>query len=90
MDSGSELDSLATSAISTRQDFVEFLNQLLIDYQKNREEWENQSIDDFLEALAAYANDIPSYYRNLSIEVDADSASWRVFADMLRGAIVYE
>jgi hypothetical protein len=85
-----EPDALETSAISSRKDFVVFLNQLLADYLKNGKNWENQSLGDFLEALSAYAEDVDGYYHNMAIPVDADSASWRVFADMLRGATVYE
>ena len=90
MDSSPEPDALETSAISSRQDFIGFLKQLQTDYLKNGKDWENQNLGDFLEALSAYAADIPGFYNNMSIAVNADSASWRVFADMLRGATVYE
>ena len=90
MDSNPEPDTLETSAISSRQDFIIFLQRLLADYSKSGNNWENQSLGDFLESLSAYATDVPDYYKNMSIAVDADTASWRVFADMLRGATVYE
>ena len=90
MKAHSEPNSLETSAIHSRQDFVAFLNHLLLDYQRNGKEWENQNLGDFLESLAAYATDIDGYYQNMSLPVDADSPSWRVFADMLRGATIYE
>ena len=90
MDSNLEPNTLNTSAISSRLDFIVFLQHLLADYLKNGKDWENQNLGDFLEALSAYAADIPGFYNNMSIAVNADSASWRVFADMLRGATVYE
>ncbi|GAA3970300.1 DUF7660 family protein [Hymenobacter antarcticus] len=90
MDSKPEPDALETSAISSRQDFVVFLQQLRSDYLKNGKDFENQNLGDFLEALSAYAADIPGYYNNMSMAVNADTASWRVFADMLRGATIYE
>ena len=90
MDLNPKPDALDTSAISCRQDFIIFLQQLRSDYLKNGEDWENQNLGNFLEALSAYAADIHGVYRNWSIAVDADSASWRVFADILRGATIYE
>ncbi|WP_460503181.1 DUF7660 family protein [Hymenobacter agri] len=90
MDSDSEQYALDTSTINGRQDFIAFLQQLRIHYLRNGDEWENRNLGDFLAALEAYAADIPCYYRNMSLEVNADSASWRVFADMLRGATIYE
>ena len=90
MDSKPEPDALDISAISSRQDFIIFLQQLRADYLRNGKDWENQNLDNFLEALAAYATDIPGHYNNMSTTADADTASWRVFADMLRGATVYE
>ncbi|MGI4885174.1 MAG: DUF7660 family protein [Janthinobacterium lividum] len=94
MDLPDKYDSLETSAIQNRPDFVSFLNRLLTDYQSNGEEWENQKLGDFLEALATYAADIDGFYQNISsvdkVAIDADVVSWRVFADMLRGATIYE
>lgn len=86
----SKTDKLETATINSRQEFIVFLNQLRTDYRKNGKDWENQNLGDFIEALAAYAADIPGYYRNMSIPVNADTASWRVFADILRGATIYE
>ncbi|NML63893.1 hypothetical protein HHL22_01620 [Hymenobacter sp. RP-2-7] len=89
-----DLYSSETSAVKSRHDFIEFLNNLLTDYQKTGKNWENQNLRDFLEALASYAADVDGYYQNLAKaggeEIDADTASWRVFADMLRSATVYE
>ncbi len=79
-----------TTSISNRADFAAFINLLSADYQQNSAAWENRTLPDFPEALAAYATDIDGYYQNMSLPVDADSPSWRVFADMLRGATIYE
>jgi hypothetical protein len=79
-----------TSSISNRADFAAFIGLLLADYHENSAAWENRNLPDFLEALAAYATDTHGYYQNMSLPLDADSPSWRVFADMLRGATIYE
>ena len=94
MNASGEPNSLETSGIKSRQDFVIFLNQLLTDYQNNSETWENKNLGDFLEALSRYAIDIEGYYQNTSKAgaglIDANCATWRVFADMLQGATIYE
>jgi hypothetical protein len=90
MDEAPELNLPDTSSISNRADFAAFVSLLLADYQQNSAAWENRNLPDFLEAMAAYATDIDGYYRNMSLPLDADSPSWRVFADMLRGATIYE
>ncbi|WP_281487056.1 DUF7660 family protein [Lysinibacillus sphaericus] len=35
-------------SVSNKQQFLEFVNLLSADYKKNRDEWENKSIDLFL------------------------------------------
>nr|WP_262493964.1 hypothetical protein [Flavobacterium beibuense] len=43
-----------------------------------------------MEALSDYAEDIPEYYKNTKQDRSPETADWQVFADMLKGAIVYE
>lgn len=76
--------------VNTRQDFVQFLELLHKDLQQNPEQWENRSLPDFLEALSRYTEDIEYYYKNTQQNINADKPSWRVFADIFRGARIYE
>jgi len=78
------------ASITDREHFCEFLEALYHDFQENPAGWESKSLGDFLEAFAAYARDVDGYYANHDIPVDADRASWRVFADILTGARIYE
>jgi hypothetical protein len=80
----------STEKIKTRQDFVIFLNELLADFQTNKNNWENKDLGSFLEALSRYAEDIDGFYINTGQDVDADKASWKVIADMFMGARIYE
>jgi hypothetical protein len=41
-------------------------------------------------ALSAYAEDIQGYYDNMQPGIDADIPSWQTFADVIRGAKIYE
>jgi hypothetical protein len=76
--------------VTDRQSFINFLEKFHQDLLNNKQDWENKTLEDFLEALTRYAEDITGYYENTKQNVNADAASWQVFADMLQGAKVYE
>ena len=76
--------------VTSRQDFIYFLHQLLQDLQEHPEEWANPDLPDFLEALSLYAEDVQQYYHNTGQDMNADQASWSVFADIIKGAHTYE
>ena len=79
-----------TSTIHDRQSFIRFVQELRNNFLQDGEQWENKTLDQFLEALAAYAEDIQGYYDNMTPSVNADIPGWKVFADMLMGASMYE
>ncbi len=81
---------LKPEQISTRKDYVRYVEQLRHDLEHNPDNWQNRDLKSFLEALSRYAQDVDGYYMNSSISVDADEPSWRVFADLLTGASMYE
>lgn len=76
--------------ISDKKAFTKFLSQLHTDYLHNGQHWENKTLESFLEAMISYSEDIQGYYHNTNQNVNADEASWKVFADILKGASVYE
>lgn len=81
---------LTDRTITDRKSFAAFLvlfRQNLIDHP---EEWENQNLPDFLEALASYTEDIQGYYDNTQQPINADEPSWDTFATIFKGAKVYE
>ena len=82
--------SEVTPTVQTYEEFQNFLALLAEDYKANGKEWENAEVGSFLEALAAYSKDIDGYYKNTNQQVDLSVPSWRVFAEMLCGARVYE
>ena len=48
-------------------------------------------MQDFLEALESYTQDIQGYYDNSGqLKENANEASWKRFADILKGARIYE
>ncbi|WP_418360289.1 DUF7660 family protein [Sphingobacterium detergens] len=76
--------------VTDRTSFIKFLDLLHQDLLRQPETWENKTLPDFLEALAAYTEDIQGYYDNTEANVDAEKAAWSTFADIFKGAKVYE
>lgn len=76
--------------VTDRQSFIKFLELLHTDFLDNPEDWENRTLPDFLEALRAYTEDIQGYYDNTKQNVDANKPDWSTFADIFRGARIYE
>jgi hypothetical protein len=72
-------ESYSNTEVHTREDF-----------KMRSEKWKNNNLELFLKAMIVYSEDIDGYYKNFKHKIDADIPSWRVFADIMRGAIVYE
>jgi hypothetical protein len=65
--------------INNQADFVIFLKSLKKDLKENKEDWENDSLERFLEGLYGYCMD-----------KEEECPTWKVFAELLLGAKVYE
>lgn len=76
--------------IETKKDFEEFLKCLKSDFEINQDDWENRNLKDFLEALQAYTEDIEGYFKNMKESFDVEKPTWKIFAQLLLGAKVYE
>lgn len=76
--------------VQSREQFAVFVSGLLKELQERPEEWENRSLEDFLEALAAYATDVPGYLKNVRSPIDPAKPSWELFALIVAGAAIYE
>jgi MFS-type transporter involved in bile tolerance (Atg22 family) len=79
-----------TQEIQSREDFSNYVQSLLQDFEKNGDTWENNSLSSFLAAIAVYTKGINGYYQSMGIEASAETATWRIFAQILKGASVYE
>lgn len=74
----------------TREDFIQCLNDLRKSLKEEPQKWENTSLEDFLEAMVAYTGAIQQMYINTNQNINADEPNWKVFADILEGAAIYE
>ncbi len=83
-----DISPAAAEAVETREDlarYVEALHAELIDGAV----WENDRLERFLEALAAWIRSSPGYYANTGRPAP-DDASWSFFANALGAATIYE
>ena len=69
-----------------REEFLNFIK----DFRKNSENFENNNLGTFLEAIERYSEDIDGYYSNTKQNIDLDKVDWKVFSDILKGASIYE
>ena len=77
-------------AVQSRADLAAFVDSLLADLNARPESWENDTLPQFLEALARYLRDLPGWCRNNAPAINPELAQWRLFAGALAGAQVYE
>ncbi|MGR3809686.1 DUF7660 family protein [Jiulongibacter sp. NS-SX5] len=74
----------------TRIQFIQFLEEFRNDLKKNKSNWENTTLEDFLEAMQAYTADVQGFYNNMNIKINADEPTWENFKTILKGAAVYD
>lgn len=67
-----------------KQDFLDFLDALKKDFAANRETWENQSIDNFLDAIHAWVSD---YHND---DINFENPDWKTIAAMFYMGKMYE
>jgi hypothetical protein len=77
------------NTISTREDLVNFLDVLKIDLDCHPEEWENISLEKFLESMAAWVRSLDNYAKNTG-DMESLTPNWKTFAKILYAAKIYE
>jgi hypothetical protein len=75
--------------IQDRADLVQFLRALSRSRTQRPERWENQDLPAFLDALAAWTEDLDGYFESRG-EAIPQNPSWKLLATMLLAARVYE
>ncbi|MFD3307158.1 hypothetical protein [Streptomyces sp. NPDC058694] len=72
-----------------REAFSVFLARFRADHVENGADWENRTLDSFLEALEAWVSDSPGWYSNHGQDLPP-TGDWDFFARALRAARNYE
>ena len=75
--------------ISSKEDLADFVELLRQDLQAHSEEWENSTLDRFLDAMEAWIRSLDNYYINKNQPIP-QSPSWRTFANILYASKIYE
>jgi hypothetical protein len=75
--------------VHTREDLAEFVRQLVADLQSNPADWENRTLDDFLEAMSGWIDGMSGYFKNNNLP-EPEHPSWSLVATMLGAARTYE
>ncbi|MDS0858033.1 hypothetical protein NUV25_09960 [Burkholderia pseudomultivorans] len=85
------IDRKRVAEIKTREDFVDFM-AAFVKSIRSGEPIENNTVDSYLEAMASWVEDMDGYYENMGIanEVKLDTMNWRVLADIVVAATMYE
>ncbi len=92
MNNDMEADNALESAlqhVSSRGDLITFVDRLRVDLVQRPERWENHSLADFLEAMAAWMGDMDGYFENRGERVP-DEPTWQLLAMILAAARIYE
>ena len=75
--------------ISCKEDFIEFTQMLLSDFNTNPVEWQNKTLESYLTAMGSWTEDMEGYYENNNLQLPKN-IEWKVFATILLAAKVYE
>jgi hypothetical protein len=81
-------EDLLKFEVTDRKSFIEFIKLLRKDFESDN--WENNNLGDFLEAIERYTEDVQGFYDNTQQNINADEPSWQTFADIFKGSTIYE
>lgn len=75
--------------VSSKEELVEFIRVLIQDLHIRPQEWENPTLDRYLDALASWLEASDNFYRNVGRGSPTDP-TWMSIAEMLIAAKIYE
>jgi len=86
---GSQSLEECAQQVHGREEFVALVRGMVRDLKKNPDAWENRNLDSFLDALAAWVEDMDGYYLNAGEPVP-EHPTWKTLGKMLLAARIYE
>ena len=75
--------------VASHTDAARVVEQMLNDLRRHPQEWENPTLERFLDALSASLHGLPGQYANRGEDLPAQP-TWRLFAEALVTATGYE
>lgn len=76
-------------AVDSKEALAAHILSLRADLLERGDEWENPTLERYLEALAAWIRSSDGWYRNFNQEMPPNG-DWTLFARALSAAVVYE
>lgn len=73
--------------ISGKEDFLSFIQRLVVDYRENPQKWENKSVDEYLQAMISWIEDFSSSEFN---DIDWNKIDYITLAKLLYMGKIYE
>ncbi|SFS76796.1 hypothetical protein [Paenibacillus sp. BC26] len=77
------------SKVNSKEDLIKLISALRSNLATHSEEWENSTLESYFEAMEAWMDDMDRYYINTNQKVP-DKPTWKVFAEILYAAKIYE
>nr|WP_159037820.1 hypothetical protein [Streptomyces hygroscopicus] len=77
-------------SVPSQEAFAAFLTQLTAECRHDGVQWENATLERFLEALAAWVASGPGWYEHHQHEPLPTDGNWTYFAHALVAATMYE
>ncbi|MCW3818053.1 hypothetical protein ONA91_26750 [Micromonospora sp. DR5-3] len=88
-ESGRFAETSALDPVASPADVARIVEEMLADLEAHPGEWENTSLETFLDALSRSLRGLPQLYRNLG-EDFPDPPTWKQLAEALVMATGYE
>lgn len=76
--------------VKDKKDFIKFLRLLSEDFIVKNKEWENITISDYLESIAAWVEDNDSFFREKKNEEHLAELDWNSVAAIFFSGRFYE
>ncbi|RON21431.1 MULTISPECIES: hypothetical protein [Pseudomonas] len=84
MDFGEDFDQ-----VQTKESLADFIGSLKAELLSSSQEWENKTLEEFLESMEAWVRVVDSYAKNIG-DAEVFTPSWKTFAKILCAAKIYE
>ena len=75
--------------IKSREDLIDFIDDLVKDTEVHSEEWENKSISDYLLSMQSWIEDMDGFYLNNNLEFPKN-IDWSFIATIMYIGRIYE
>ena len=75
--------------VQTKDDLSALVRALQHNLKDHPEEWENDDLSSYLEAMAAWIDDTRGYFKNMG-ETSPEYPTWKAVGQMLLAASAYE